>query len=220
MSALAIFEKEQRAAINQMHMQNGVRLVDPEQTYIDAEVTIEAGAVIYPGNVIEGHSHIAAEALLLPGNYIENCQVGAGTRVGPYAHLRPGTVLGAHCRVGNYVELKNVQVDDGAKIPHLSYCGDGHIGARSNISCGSIFSNYDGVNKSRTEVGQDVFVGCNSNLIAPVTIGDGAYIAAGSTITEDVPGGALGIARSRQAVKPGWALNKSPIAKARNPNSQ
>ena len=213
-------ERELRSHINDRHMSAGVRMLDAWTTYIDYDVTIAPGVTIYPGNFIEGKSHIGADAVLLQGNYIENSVVGDGARVGPYAHLRPHTTLGAGCRVGNFIELKNITVGDGAKIPHLSYCGDGSIGARSNIGCGVIFSNYDGVNKMRTEVGEGVFVGCNSNLVAPVTVGDGAYIAAGSTITEDVPDGALGIARSRQKVSEGWAKTKSPITRARTEKAE
>jgi bifunctional UDP-N-acetylglucosamine pyrophosphorylase/glucosamine-1-phosphate N-acetyltransferase len=135
-------------------------------------------------------------------------KVGDNTTVGPYAYLRPGSIVGSGCRVGDFVEVKNAQIRDGAKVSHLSYIGDGEIGEKSNIGCGVVFVNYDGKTKQRTVVGKGVFVGCNANLVAPVTIGDGAYVAAGSTVTDDVEPDALCIARSRQTVIPGWAKKR------------
>lgn len=190
--------------INQNWMQKGVRIMDPLSVWISPEVILEEDAIIYPNNVIEGNSFIGGETILYSGNFIESAVVGSKSKVGPNAHLRKDAKLGIGCRVGNFVELKNVTLGDGAKVSHLAYCGDGDIGARANISCGVIFSNYDGANKSRTLVGEDAFVGCNANLVAPVEVGDGAYIAAGSTITENVPEGALAIARERQTNKPAW----------------
>jgi bifunctional UDP-N-acetylglucosamine pyrophosphorylase/glucosamine-1-phosphate N-acetyltransferase len=206
---LAKCAKIMQRRINEGHMLAGVQILDPDSTWISPEAAIEADAVIYPGNVIEGESFIGRNALLYPGNFIENARIGEGCKVGPNAHLRPRTVLGPNCRVGNFVELKNVTLDEGSKVSHLAYCGDGSIGKKCNISCGVIFSNYDGKHKFRTEIGDNVFVGCNANLVAPVQVQDGAYIAAGSTITQDVPAGALGIARSRQTNKEGWAQRRA-----------
>lgn len=210
---LSACAKIMQKRINHAHMRSGVQIIDPDAVYIGAQVSIGAGAIIYPNNVIEGRSRIGEGATLYPGNFIENGIVGEMTKVGPNAHIRPGTVTGKGCRVGNFVELKNVTLDDGAKVSHLAYCGDGSIGKGSNISCGVIFSNYDGKNKFRTIVGEKAFVGCNVNLVAPVEIGDGAYVAAGSTITEDVPAGALGIARERQLNKLGWVQKRNDSGK-------
>ena len=216
-----------QSRINRQHMSNGVTLIDPAATYIDCDVEIGRDTVIYPGNLLTGNTSIGQNVTLYPNNRIvdsnvgdgahieasllEESSVGKNTNIGPNAHLRKGTTTGAGCRIGNFVETKNVTIDDGAKLPHLSYCGDGFIGKRANISCGAIFSNYDGVKKHRTQVGDDAFVGCNSNLVAPVNVGAGAYIAAGSTITEDVPADALGIARERQIVKDGWAGRRREV---------
>ena len=134
--------------------------------------------------------------------------VGDNSTIGPYAYLRPGTVVGNGCRVGDFVEVKNAVIHDGAKVSHLSYIGDGEIGEKSNIGCGVVFVNYDGQKKSKTTVGKNAFVGCNANLIAPVTIGDGAYVAAGSTVTSDVEPDSLCVARSRQTIIPGWAKRR------------
>ena len=205
---LANVQKVLQQRINQEHMLRGVQIIDPDTTFISPGASIGPGTIIYPSNIIEGNAQIGKNAILYPNNYIEGAQVGEGTKIGPSAHLRAGTATGKNCRVGNFVELKNVTLDDGAKVSHLAYCGDGSIGKKSNISCGVIFSNYDGNRKSRTIVGDNCFIGCNVNLVAPVDIGDGAYVAAGSTITENVPNDALGIARERQTVKPGWAKNR------------
>lgn len=210
---LAECAKIMQKRINHAHMRAGVTIIDPDTTYIGADVAIGVGATIYPNNVIEGKSTIGSGAMLFPGNFIEDGIIGERTKVGPNAHIRPGTVMGKGCRVGNFVELKNVTLGDGAKVSHLAYCGDGAIGKGSNISCGVIFSNYDGKRKARTIVGEKAFVGCNANLVAPVNIGDGAYVAAGSTITQDVPAGALGIARERQTNKIGWTQKRTESGK-------
>ena len=131
--------------------------------------------------------------------------IGEDTTVGPFAYIRPGCTIGSHCRVGDFVELKNSVIGDGTKISHLTYVGDSDVGKRVNFGCGTVTVNYDGNHKYRTTIGDDVFLGCNTNLIAPVTVEDGAYTAAGSTVTEDVPADSLAIARARQVNKPGWA---------------
>jgi bifunctional UDP-N-acetylglucosamine pyrophosphorylase/glucosamine-1-phosphate N-acetyltransferase len=139
---------------------------------------------------------------------ILDSSVGENSTIGPYAYLRPGSVIGNGCRVGDFVEVKNSTIKDGAKVSHLTYIGDGEIGEKTNIGCGVVFVNYDGQKKSRTTVGKNAFIGCNVNLIAPVTVEDGAYVAAGSTVTKDVEKDALCIARSRQTVIEGWAKRR------------
>ena len=210
-----------RQRINEKLMNEGVTLIDPGSTYIDADVKIGMDTVVYPGVTIEGRCEIGQGCVLYPGSRIEDSKIGSGTTVqnsvilearvgdestiGPYAYLRPKADIGNGCRVGDFVEVKNAQIKDGAKVSHLTYVGDGEIGEKSNIGCGVIFCNYDGKKKSRTVVGKKVFVGSNSNLVAPVNIGDGAFVAAGTTVTEDVEKDALCIGRSRQKVISGWA---------------
>lgn len=205
-------------------MTQGVSIIDPDNTYIDAGVIIGQDTIVYPGVVLEGDTTIGQTCLLYPGSRIKDSVIGAGTSVqnsvvlesrvgdnttiGPYAYLRPNSVIGSGCRVGDFVEVKNAHIKDGAKVSHLSYIGDGEIGEKSNIGCGVVFVNYDGKKKSRTVVGKNVFIGCNANLVAPVTIEDGAYVAAGSTITHDVQKDALCIARSRQKIIEGWAKKR------------
>ncbi len=221
---LAAASKALRGRINKALMESGVTIIDPDATYIDADVKVKRDAVIYPGVTLEGDTVIDEEAVLYPGSRIQNSRIGRGTTVqnsvvldskvgerstiGPYAYLRPHSEVGNGCRVGDFVEVKNAQIKDGAKVSHLTYIGDGEVGEKSNIGCGTVFVNYDGNKKYRTVIGKGVFVGCNTNLIAPVTVGDGAYIAAGSTVTEDVESDALCIARARQTVKPGWAKKR------------
>ena len=200
----------------------GVTITDPASTWIDVTVTIGQDAEIGPQTQLEGATVIGPGARIGAGCLLEDTSVGedavllhavcrqaeVGPRVtvGPFAYLRPGTSIDADAHIGTYVELKKSHVGRGAKVPHLSYVGDAHIGAGSNIGAGTIFANYDGVRKHRTEVGENAFVGSNTVLVAPVTIGDGAYTAAGSSISEDVAAGALGIARGRQHNSDGWVL--------------
>ncbi|MEX1005270.1 MAG: bifunctional UDP-N-acetylglucosamine diphosphorylase/glucosamine-1-phosphate N-acetyltransferase GlmU [Acidimicrobiia bacterium] len=195
-------------------MQSGVRMIDPSTVYLDADVRIEPGALIYPGVHLEAGTVIGADAVVGPDVFASSSVVEAGARVwysvlrdaivgndcevGPYASLRPGTVLHPNSKVGTFVETKNTVLGEGSKVPHLSYMGDASIGTGSNIGAGSITCNYDGFAKHRTVIGDGVFVGSDTMLVAPVTIGDGAMTAAGSTITDDVEPGALGVARGRQ----------------------
>lgn len=208
-----------RERINHQHMLNGVTIIDPKNTYIDAQTQIGADTVIYPGVILE-RSVIGERVTLYQGSRIADSTigndtdvqnsvllqstVGEGTTVGPYAYLRPGTKIGNGCRVGDFVEVKNSDIDDGAKVSHLTYIGDAHVGKKVNVGCGVVFVNYDGKVKTRSHVGDHVFIGCNTNLISPVNVGDGAYIAAGSTVTEDVPPKTLCIARARQVIKENW----------------
>lgn len=200
--------------------EKGVRIYSPETTFIADSVRLGRGAEIYPMCVIAGDTEIGENAKIysfcdltdtvvgegaeVRSTFSTCAKIGARTTVGPFACLRAGAVIGSDCRVGDFVEVKNSSLSDGVKAAHLTYIGDADVGAKTNIGCGTVFANYDGVKKRRSRVGEKVFIGCNSNLIAPVEIGDGAYIAGGSTVTDDVPEGALCIARERQTVKPDW----------------
>jgi len=206
------------------HIAAGVILPDPERVIIEADVSVGPGAVIYPDNLLMGRTSVGSGCTFYPGSRLENaaigedcviehsvltdCTVGAGTTVGPFAYLRPGTAVGSHCRVGDFVEIKNSTVGDHSKISHLTYVGDGELGQNVNLGCGVVFVNYDGKAKQRCTVEDNAFVGCNCNLVAPVTIGRDAYVAAGSTVVENVPSGALYMARARGAVKEGWVARR------------
>jgi bifunctional UDP-N-acetylglucosamine pyrophosphorylase / glucosamine-1-phosphate N-acetyltransferase len=207
-------------------MRAGVTIVDPATTWIDAGVRIGQDTEIGPGTQLEGDTVIGDGARVGPGCQLRDTTVGDGASVwhavcvqaeigpdatvGPYAYLRPGTRIGAGAHIGCHVELKNAVVGEGAKVPHLSYVGDAEIGEGANIGASTIFANYDGVAKHRTRVGAQAFTGCDTVLVAPVTVGDGAYTAAGSVITEDVPPGSLGIARGRQHNAEGWVERQRP----------
>jgi bifunctional UDP-N-acetylglucosamine pyrophosphorylase / glucosamine-1-phosphate N-acetyltransferase len=204
----------------------GVTVTDPSTTWIDADVVLESDAVIEPFTILKGHTVVRAGAVVGPSSRLTDTVVGAGAKVlasvtigarigagadvGPYTYLRPGTVLGVNAKAGAYVEIKNSEVGDGSKVPHLSYVGDATIGERTNIGAATVFVNYDGVAKHRSTIGSDVRVGSDNMIIAPVTIGDGAYTAAGSVITQDVPPGALGVARGQQRNVLGWVLRRRP----------
>jgi len=206
--------------INERHMLGGVRMIDPRSVYIDDVVEIEAGVVIYPGVILEGNCKIGKDVIVGANSHLRNANisdnvcimqsmifdsiVGAGTQVGPFAYLRMNANIGDACRIGNFVEIKNSNIGDGTKAAHLAYIGDADIGRSVNYSCGAITANYDGKKKHRTTIGDGAFVGCNSNLVAPVTIGAGVMVAAGSTITADLQEKSLGIARARQVEKLNW----------------
>lgn len=216
---LAEVAKILRERINKKHMLNGVTIIDPDNTYIDADSEIGTDTVIYPGVILE-KSRIGEGVTLYQGSRIANSRIGDGsdvqnsvvlgsvvgknTTVGPYAYLRPGTKIGDKCRVGDFVEVKNSSIGDGTKVSHLTYVGDSDLGKSINVGCGVVFVNYDGKKKHRSTVDDKAFIGCNTNLVSPVHVGEGAYIAAGSTITEDVPAHSLAIARSRQVIKTDW----------------
>lgn len=214
-------EKVMRRRINESHMKNGVTIIDPDNCYIEADVVIDPDVTIHPGVVITGKTVIHSHTEIGPYSEIKNCQIGKNTfikqsvvrdsiigndvHIGPYAHIRPETSLDDGVSVGNYVEVKKASVGKKTKLPHLSYVGDARIGSHTNLGCGTITVNYDGKDKHTTTIGDDAFVGCNTNLIAPVTVGDGSFIAAGSTITNDIPEDALSIARAKQVNKEGYA---------------
>ena len=183
----------------------GVRIVDPSNTWIDRDVRLAPGSRIEPFCQLRGGTSVAADAIVGPYVAADGAIIGAGCRVGPFAYLRPGTVLHERSSVGRFVELKATEVGQGSKVPHLSYIGDATIGSGVNIGAGTITANYDGYEKHRTEVADGARTSSNSVLVAPVRIGERATVAAGSVITEDVPDGALGIARPRQTVKEGYA---------------
>ncbi len=198
-----------RRRICERHMLAGVTIVDPAHTYIDWKVEIGADSLIEPGCVIQGESRLGEGVHLKPGCVIESSQVGDGTVVGPNAHLRPGNVLGRNVRIGNFVEVKNSVLGDGVKADHLSYIGDADVGPEASFGCGAIVVNYDWITKHRTRVGARARIGCNVNLVAPVEVAADAAVAAGSTITKNVPEGALAVGRSReQSHIEGWTARR------------
>lgn len=215
--ALSQAEEFMRARINERHMRNGVTIINPATTHISADAIIGSDSVILPGVIIEGKTVIGEDCHIGPNSHIVESTVGNGTKihssvvlnsrvgdetsVGPFAHLRPESSLGNHVKIGNFVEVKKSTLGDDTKVSHLSYIGDAEIGKNVNVGCGSITVNYDGKNKFKTIIEDDVFVGCNSNLVAPVTLRKGSFIAAGSTITKEVPEDALAVARARQENK-------------------
>jgi bifunctional UDP-N-acetylglucosamine pyrophosphorylase/glucosamine-1-phosphate N-acetyltransferase len=191
-------------AINERHMRAGVSIVDPARTYIDVDVQIGADTVIEPATTIKGATRVGS-GCTIRCSYLQDCVLEDGVNVGPFAYLRPGTVLREDAKVGTFVEVKNSDIGRGSKVPHLSYIGDADVGDGTNLGAATITANYDGREKHRTSIGKDVRTSVDTTLVAPVSVGDGAYTAAGSVITEDVPPGALGIARERQSNIEGYA---------------
>jgi bifunctional UDP-N-acetylglucosamine pyrophosphorylase / glucosamine-1-phosphate N-acetyltransferase len=226
---LSRMNAELNRRILQRWMREGVTVVDPASTWIHASVDLAPDVILLPGTSLEGATSVAAGARIGPDTTLIDVEVGEnavvtrtqaslsvigpGANVGPFAHLRPGTTLGAGGKIGTFVETKNARLGAGAKAPHLSYLGDAVIGEGANIGAGVIFANYDGLTKSTSIVGAHSFVGSNSVLAAPVEVADGAYIAAGSTITGDVGPGDLAVSRSRQRNVPGWVGRKRPGTK-------
>ncbi len=219
--ALAEAEKEMKRRVNETHLLNGVSIVDPDHTYIGPGVTIEQDVVILPGTVIQGQTHIETGSTIGPnseiddstiGQYsvirqsvVKNSKIGNKVNIGPYAHIRPESIVNDDVKIGNFVEVKKSTIGNKSKVSHLSYIGDTEMGKDVNIGCGTITVNYDGVNKHKTIIEDHSFIGCNANLIAPVTIGKGSFVAAGSTVNRDVPQDALAIGRSKQLNKDGYA---------------
>jgi len=222
-----------QARTNQRLMESGVWMLDPDRTYVDDSVTVEPGARIYPGVHLEGNTTVAAGAQVGPDVFVVDSSIGAdatvwyavlrgavvgeGCEVGPYASLRPGTVLEKGAKLGTFVETKNTTLGEGAKAPHLSYLGDATVGARSNIGAGSITCNYDGYEKHQTVIGDDVFIGSDTMLVAPLTIGDNAVTGAGSVITEDVEEGALALERTEQRDFPGYSQRRAERQATKKP---
>lgn len=221
--SISIAEKYLREDINKMHMLNGVSIINPETVTIGHNVQIESNVTIYPNTYITGdtviktgarvgpntevHHSIIHEDVKVKHSLIFDSEINSGSSVGPFAHLRNGVVIGKNNRIGNFVEVKKSTTGDGTKASHLAYIGDAITGKNVNFGCGSITVNYDGIDKHQTIIGDDVFIGCNTNLVAPVEIGDQVFIAAGSTVTKNVPKGALAIARNRQINKADYAKN-------------
>ena len=214
---LAEAERVMRHRLAEMHMRNGVTIINPDNTYISADAEIGRDTVLQPGTMIEGKTVIGDGCTIGPNSQIVDStigdqttihssvvlqsEIGSNTAIGPFAHIRPETNLGDSVRIGNFVEVKKSTLGDGSKAAHLSYIGDANVGSGVNFGCGTIVVNYDGKKKHVTTVEDDAFIGCNSNLIAPVTVGKGAYVAAGSTISKNVPKNSLAIARVRQENK-------------------
>ena len=199
-----------RRRINQAWMLSGVTLVDPETAYIDATVAIGRDTVIEPQVYLQGNTTIGKGCTIGPAVKIVDSQIGDTCTVGPFAYLRPGTVLAARVKAGHFVEIKKSMIGQGSKVPHLSYIGDAVIGEGVNIGCGTITCNYDGVHKHKTVIEDQAFIGSNTNLVPPVTVGRRSTVAAGSTVTEDVPPDSLAVARGRQRNVEGWTLERDP----------
>ena len=210
--------------INEKHMANGVTLIDPENTYIESDVVIGKDTIIEPGCMIQGNTvigegcrigyntkltnmtikdHVDIESSVLVDSFVDE-----GTHVGPFAYVRPNSHIGKNIKVGDFVEVKNANIGDGTKIAHLTYVGDADVGKNVNFGCGTVIVNYDGQKKHRTTIGDNAFIGCNTNLVSPVVVEDNAYTAAGSTITKTVPANSLAIARAKQENKENWVLKK------------
>ena len=213
-----------RKLVNDYWLENGVSMLDAQQVYIAPTVTLGAGTLLLPGTILRGETHVGKNCELGPNTMLRDvqvgdatvvnssqateCVIGSHTTVGPFAYIRPNTTVGDRVKVGDFVELKNSTIGDDTKISHLTYVGDSDVGERINFGCGTVTVNYDGAKKFRTKIGDGAFIGCNTNLVAPVTVGPGAYIAAGSTITRDVPSESLAIARSQQTIKNQWAKKR------------
>ena len=219
-SELAVVENILRKRINKMHLDNGVTIIDPNNTYIGVDVKIGQDTIIYPGNVIEGDTVIGESCVIYPnsrGNnsiieegveiqssVILDSKIGKNTTVGPFAYIRPESNIGNSVRIGDFVEIKKSTIGDNTKVSHLTYIGDAEVGTSCNFGCGTVVVNYDGKKKHKTKIGNNVFIGCNTNLVAPVEVKDNSYTAAGSTITKEVPEGSLAVARARQKNIDGW----------------
>ena len=219
-----------RNRINEHLMKSGVSIIDPTTTWIDCDVVISPDSTIHQGCAISGKSVVEAGAIIGPRTTLVDCivragatviestctstEIGSAATVGPYTYLRTGTVLGSGAKAGAFVEMKNASLGDGSKVPHLSYVGDATIGTGTNVGAATIFVNYDGVAKHHSTIGNHVRIGSDSMIVAPVVIGDGAYTAAGSVITDDVPAGSMAVARAKQRNVLGWVLRKRAGSKS------
>jgi len=221
-----MINNEERIAIINKHLENGVEIPCFDGVIIEEAVKLEKGVVIMPNTILLGETEIKAGSVIGPNSYIKNSKIGSNTTLnntqcydsivgsdvtaGPFVHIRPNCKIADKVHIGNFVEVKNSNVDEGSKLPHLLYVGDSDVGKNVNFGCGCVTVNYDGRNKSRTTVKDGAFIGCNTNLVAPVTIGENAFTAAGSTITENVPDNALSVARAKQLNKENWVNIKKP----------
>ena len=217
---------EERACRAAAQQQNGVVLPFPDSVFIGEHVTLAPGCVVLGGCILTGNTRISSGCVIGPDTVLHNVDVGEGTElnnvvgtdstvgkdcsIGPFVQIRPNCAIGDRVHLGNFVEVKNSTVGENTKVSHLTYVGDSDVGRDCNFGCGTVTVNYTGKEKFRTTIGDHVFLGCNTNLVAPVTVGDFAYTAAGSTITENIPANALGIARARQVNKDDWVLKKKP----------
>ena len=224
---LAEAEEILRSRINNMHLENGVTLIDPKTTYIGTDVEIGKDTIIYPNNIIEGKTVIKENCTILQNCRIKDSiiesgvevqasvvlesKIGENTTVGPFAYIRPETSIGNNARIGDFVEIKKSTIGNGTKVSHLTYIGDAEVGSGCNFGCGTVVVNYDGKEKHKTVIGDNSFIGCNTNLVSPVKVGDNTYIAAGSTITSEVKEGDLAIARAKQRNIEGWVKKKGLI---------
>ena len=221
-----MINNNERLSTLQSFVERGVEIPCFDGVIIDPSVEIGTGTLILPGTILLEETKIGKCCVIGPNSYISdtivgnntklnntqafNSEIGDGVTAGPFVHIRPNTKIADNVHIGNFVEVKNSTVDEGSKLPHLLYVGDSDVGKDVNFGCGCVTVNYDGRNKSRTVVKDGAFIGCNTNLVAPVTVGENAFTAAGSTITEDVPDNSLAVARSRQAVKENWVNIKKP----------
>ena len=226
---LAEVEAILRKRINNKHLENGVTIIDPNTTYIGIDVEIDQDTIIYPGNVLEGNTVIGKNCMLYPNSRINNSvigedveiqssvilesEIGNNTTVGPFAYIRPQSVIGKNVRIGDFVEIKKSTIGNNTKVSHLTYVGDAEVGEGCNFGCGTVTVNYDGKNKNKTIIGNNSFIGCNTNLISPVKVEDNTYIAAGSTITDDVKSGELAVARAKQRNIAGWVDKRGLLKK-------
>jgi len=208
-------------AKRQALLQAGVVMMDPAAVYVEDTVTVGAGTLLLPGTILRGKTTVGPNCQIGPNTMLTDCTVGEGVtinasqcedseirdhcEIGPYTHIRPHCVVGEGSKLGAFVQIKNANLGKGTKMAHLTYVGDSDVGDNCNFGCGTITCNYDGFHKHRTTIGSNVFVGCNTNFIPPVTVGDGAFLAAATTVTDDVPADAMAISRPRQQVKEGWA---------------
>ena len=206
------------------YIENGVVFIDTNSAWIDDGVVIGSGTVIEPNVMIKGDTVIGenvtvgfcseivnskiGDNVTIKHSVITDSTIGKGTNVGPFAYVRPNCVVGENVKIGDFVEIKNSNIDDGTKLAHLTYVGDADVGKNINFGCGTVVVNYDGKQKHRTVIGDNAFIGCNTNLVSPVKVGKNAFTAAGSTITEDVPDNALAVARERQTVKEDWVTKR------------
>lgn len=213
-------KKEQHLSILFRHAQNGVNFVDCSNTYVEDTVTIGNGTTVYPGVILSGKTAIGSHCIIghntriidstlgdnveVQSSEIIESSVGNNTKIGPFAYLRPNNHIGDNVKIGDFVEIKNSTIGNGTKVPHLTYVGDADLGTGINLGCGVVFVNYDGTVKHRSTVENDAFIGCNTNLISPITVGEKAYVAAGTTLTKSVPSGALAVGRARQENLLGW----------------
>ena len=221
-----MINNSQRTQIIEKLLGLGVEIPCLDGVCIDENVKIGKGTLVLPNTVIMGETEIGKDCVIGPNSYIYdtvvgdntklnntqsfNSEIGSGVTAGPFVHIRPNCKIADNVHIGNFVEVKNSTVDEGSKLPHLLYVGDSDVGKDVNFGCGCITVNYDGRNKSRTTVKDGAFIGCNTNLVAPVTVGENAFTAAGSTITENIPDNALAVARSKQTIKENWVNIKKP----------